>query len=197
MANEELRAFFAADLDDAARRAAAGVARALREASGGDAVRWVRSEALHVTLRFLGNIDPARVESLARAVGARVVPLAPFEIQLGAARLFPSARRPRVVMIELAPAGSLEDLAATVEDGVVAAGFEPEGRRFRAHLTLGRVRGRRQPGMRGLAAPAGTACEVAEVVLYRSELKPSGAEYTPLERMALRGGGEASTTNHP
>ena len=43
--------------------------------------------------------------------------------------------------------------------------------------------------MRGLAAPAGTACEVAEVVLYRSELKRSGAEYTPLERVAL--------TNHP
>jgi 2'-5' RNA ligase len=147
MADEEIRAFFAADLDDAARRAAAGVARALRESSGGDAVRWVRPEALHVTLRFLGDIDPARVEPLARAVGVRLAPLAPFEIQLGAARLFPSARRPRVVMIEL--------------------------------------------------APAGTACEVAEVVLYRSELKPSGAEYTPLERVALRGGGETSTTNHP
>ena len=94
-ADEGIRTFFAADLDDAARRAAAGVARVLRESSGGDAVRWVRSEALHVTLRFLGNIDPARVEPLVRAVGARVESLAPFEIQLGAARLFPSARRPR------------------------------------------------------------------------------------------------------
>jgi 2'-5' RNA ligase len=92
-------------------------------------------------------------------------------------------------MIELAPAEPLEQLAAAVEHGVVATGFEPEERRFRAHLTLGRLRGRRQPAMRGLAAPAGTACEVAEVVLYRSELKPSGAEYTPLERVAL--------TNHP
>jgi 2'-5' RNA ligase len=197
MADEEIRAFFAADLDDAARRAAAGVARGLREASGGDAVRWVRPEALHVTLRFLGNIDPARVRPLAHAVSDRVASLAPFEMRLGAARLFPSARRPRVVMVELAPAEPLEELAAAVEDGVVAAGFEPEGRRFRAHLTLGRLRGRRPPAMRGLAAPAGTACEVAEVVLYRSELKPSGAEYTPLERVALRGGGEASIEDHP
>ena len=64
-----LRAFLAAELGDATRDAAAGVIALLRERPGGDRVRWVRAEGLHGTLRFLGEIDAARVAPLARDVG--------------------------------------------------------------------------------------------------------------------------------
>jgi 2'-5' RNA ligase len=182
-----IRAFFAVDLDEAARAAAREVLRALREGPGGDAVRWVRAEALHVTLRFLGDIDPGRVKPLARAVGHELAGLGRFEMTLGAARVFPSPRRPRVVALEVGPEERLAELAAGIERGVVEAGFEPEERRFRAHLTLGRTKGSRPPATRGLAVPDGTACEVEEVVLFRSELQRSGARYTPLERAPLSG----------
>ena len=185
-----IRAFFAVDLDAVARCAAAEVAAALREGADGDAVRWVRPEALHVTLRFLGDIDPAEVVGLARCVGEQLAPLEAFDLSLGSARLFPSARRPRVVALQVAPPAPLERLAAAVERGVVAAGLPAEERPFRAHLTLGRVRrGERGPATRGLAAPEGTACRVAETVLFRSDRGPAGARYTPLERLKLGGGG--------
>lgn len=180
-----IRSFFAVDLDAGARRAASEVARALRAAPGGDGVRWVRPEALHVTLRFLGNIETERIPPLLRAVREQTADLHPFRIQLGGARPFPSPRRPRVVVLELAPAEPLAELAEAVERGVVAAGFAPETRSFRAHLTLGRVRGRRFPSATATAVPEASACDVEETVLFRSDLHRSGARYTPLERIRL------------
>jgi 2'-5' RNA ligase len=189
---EEVRAFFAIDLDDAVREAAAGVARLLQRRPGGDGVRWVRPEALHVTLRFLGNVETSRLPALVECVAREVDPLAPFASGLGMPRLFPTVRRPRVVVLELVPEEPIAGLAGAVERGVVAAGFESEDRPFRAHLTLGRVRQRRFPATEGLAAPEADEFQVREAVLFRSELHPSGARYTPLERLSLGGSG-----NHP
>jgi 2'-5' RNA ligase len=184
---DPIRAFFAIDLDDAAREAVCDVLHVLRESPGSEGVRWVRREALHVTLRFLGNIDPEQVVALAHAVGAEVAGQVPFAMTLGAVRLFPSPRRPRVVALEMAPEAELFELAAAVERGTGACGFEPEDRRFRAHLTLGRIKKGRGPATQGLCVPDGTATPVEDVVLFRSELQRSGAKYSPLERMALGG----------
>jgi 2'-5' RNA ligase len=184
--SDAIRAFVAIDLDAEARRAAAGWLAQLRAGSDVSAVRWVRPEALHVTLRFLGNVAASRVEAIARAVGAEVARIAPFELALGTPKLFPSPRRPRVVALELEPEAPLAELAAAVERGVVAAGFEAEARRFRAHLTLGRIRGDRAPALGAASAPA-ARFRVGEAVLFRSDLSPSGSRYTPLERMPLGG----------
>ena len=184
---ETIRAFFAVDLDAAARAAAAEVANELRLAPRGEDVRWVRPEALHVTLCFLGEIDPARVEPLAATVAKQVAPLAPFRRELGAARLFPQRRQPRVVILDVSPVEPLVALAAAVDRGAVASGFETEKRPFRAHLTLGRVRGRDFPAVASLGVPEGTACEVTEAVLLQSELGRGGATYTALEKISLAG----------
>ncbi len=185
MGSDAIRTFFAVDLDDAARCAAAELVRALRERPDGDRVRWVRAETLHVTLCFLGDTDPGRVAPLLERVAPELAPLAPFALELGAAHPFPSARRPRVVALDVAPAEPLEELAAAVERGVVGAGFEAEERPFRAHLTLGRLRSGRPPATDGLAVPEGVRFEVGAVVLFRSELQPGGALHTPLERVPL------------
>ena len=184
---ETIRAFFAVDLDAAARAAAAEVANELRLAPRGEDVRWVRPEALHVTLCFLGEIDPARVEPLAANVAKQVAPLAPFRMELGAARLFPQRRQPRVVILDVSPVEPLVALAAAVDRGAVASGFETEKRPFRAHLTLGRVRGRDFPAVASSGVPEGTACEVTEAVLFQSELGHGGAKYTALEKISLAG----------
>ncbi len=189
-ADAAVRAFFAIDLDERARRAAVAVADRLRAAAHGDAVRWVRGETLHVTLRFLGELELARVARLARCVREQTAALDPFRLELGGARLFPSRRRPVAVVLDVGPAEPLEALAGAVERGVVAAGFGPESRRFNAHLTLGRVRGRRFPRVTGEVTAGGENCPVTEVVLFQSELQPQGAHYTPIERAPL--GGEPS-----
>ncbi|MEE9607270.1 MAG: RNA 2',3'-cyclic phosphodiesterase [Myxococcota bacterium] len=189
-ADTTLRAFFAVELGEPARRTAAEVARQLHSGPGGDDVRWVRSESLHVTLHFLGQIPRERVPSLAQCVGEEVAPLSPFRLELDGVRGFPSPRRPRVVVMDVSPRAPLEGLARAVERGVVAAGFEPEARPFRAHLTLGRVRGRRAPSA-GAPPALGANFDVTETVLFRSELRPSGSRYTALERIRLEGGLES------
>jgi len=162
-------------------------------------VRWVRSENLHVTLRFLGEIAPELQAPLAAQVRAQTAALAPFALRLGALAGFPSGRRPRVVVLELAPQAPLAALAEAVERGVVAAGCAPEPRAFRGHLTLGRVRERGMPpSLAELAAPP-AVFEVTESVLFASELHPSGSRYTPLERVPLGGAGgrRLPSSNHP
>ena len=181
-----LRTFFAVEITDAARRAAAELAGRLAEEPGGDAVRWVRTEAYHVTLRFLGDTPISRLGEIVASVQRASAHLAPLELRLGALEGLPNARRPRVVVIDVEPREPLAGLAAAVERGVVAAGFAREERPFHAHLTLGRVHhGRRAPLLRG-------RCEavpftVDSLVLFRSDPAPDGAHYTVLERIALEG----------
>jgi 2'-5' RNA ligase len=182
---DPIRVFFAIDLDARTRRAAAEAMRALQTGPDGDAIRWVREETLHVTLRFLGNIDPAGVGRLADCVRERTATLRPFRLELGGTRLFPSKRRPVAIVLDVGPPERLEELAEAVERGVTAAGFDPEPRPFRAHLTLGRVRGKRFPVVTGSVTAAGESCDVNEAVLFRSELHHSGARYTPIERTPL------------
>jgi 2'-5' RNA ligase len=160
------------------------LARELRARPDGDAVRWVRPEGYHVTLRFLGNVPTAEVPALAKSVEGALAGSLRFSVTLGATHAFPSARQPRVVVIQLEPAAPLAALAERVEAGVVAAGLPAEKRRFRAHLTLGRVRGRRLPALAGPVADAG-ALEVGEVVLFQSDLGADGSRYTPLAQLPL------------
>jgi RNA 2',3'-cyclic 3'-phosphodiesterase len=185
----DLRLFWALEVGAAARARAAGIAAALRERPGGRDVRWVREELLHVTLRFLGAVDEARVGDLEREVGAATRGVAPFAASLAGLVLFPSPRRPRVVALGLEPVAALGTLAAQVERGVVAAGFAPEARPFRAHLTLGRAREQRRLALAADVTASvtahGDAWDVVETVLFRSDLAPSGARYTPLARVPL------------
>ena len=186
-----IRAFIAIALDDPVRRALAAIVRTLRTGPGGDGVRWVRPENLHVTLRFLGQTDPARIPAIVQKLRAAVSACPSLALQLGAVGGFPSPRRPRVIACEVGPEKSLVELAEVVEGAVTQAGCEPEARRFRAHLTLGRISGRLSKPVTAAVTAVGEAWLVNEIVLYRSRLTSSGATHTPLERIALGG------SNHP
>lgn len=186
---EQVRSFFAVALSEQAREAAAELAGRLRGSERGEGVRWVRPEGYHLTLRFLGNVARESIAELAEQVSEQVACLAPFAIHLGAASVFPSPRQPRVIALAVEPEAPLASLAERVERGVVAAGLPAERRRFRAHLTLGRVRNRRFPSVDGAAAVGAPAFPVEEIVLFQSDLQRTGAVYTALERIALRGSG--------
>jgi 2'-5' RNA ligase len=186
-AEKRVRSFFAVALSEQAREAAAKLAGRLRQKERGEGVRWVRPESYHLTLRFLGNVDREAIPGLAECVTEQIAPAAPFAMRLGAALVFPSPRQPRVVALAVEPESALASLAEGVERGVQAAGFKAERRRFRAHLTLGRVRNRRFPPLEGEDAVDCPAFPVDEVVLYQSDLQRTGAVYTALERIALLG----------
>jgi 2'-5' RNA ligase len=183
-----IRAFVAIPLDAELRRSTVAAIARLRESPGGDRFRWARPETLHVTLRFLGDIDPARVPGLGSALRTEVAATAPFALTLGALDAFPSLRRPRAVFLHVGPAEPLAALAAAVERAVVTAGFAPELRPFRPHLTLGRARRGRPAPVTASVTPPGDSPVVAEIVLYQSRLGRSGATHTPLDRIALGAG---------
>lgn len=181
-----VRSFLAIDPDDAAAAALRAWLAGLRRAEWAAHVRWVAPHNLHLTLRFLGDVAPARLAELAGALRAalREAPV-PFEVSVGAPAPFPNAARPRAIAALVAPHPALPQLAAIAERCARQVGVAPEARPFRGHLTFGRPR----PALPRLAAPllsAGPlAMLVAGITLYRSELTRSGAIYTALDRFAL------------
>jgi 2'-5' RNA ligase len=180
-----LRAFLALEIGEGARRAAAGAAQRLAREVRGREVRWTRPESYHLTLRFLGELPAEQVAPLAARVAEAVAGVAPFELRLGALVAFPSARRPRVLAASVEPEAPLAELARRVEAATLRAGFSPEARAFRPHLTLGRVRDRAHPDLAAAGPLAPEPFRVAEVVLFRSDLHADRAVHTPLERIAL------------
>ena len=153
-------------------------------------VAWVAEANLHVTLKFLGQIDEPRVAPIARAIGAVAARRPSFEVDVRGLGAFPAPVRPRVVWVGLEPAGPLAALAADLDAALGTLGVPLDARRFAAHVTLGRVReSRRRPELAAaLARPVECGrVPVTRLSLMRSELHPRGARYTELTSVVLAG----------
>ena len=177
------RLFVALDLPAEARgRLAEWRDRALR---GRDDLRPVPPESLHVTLVFLGSRPEAEIDAIAGALAAAVDGLPGALLRpLGVSGVPP--RRPRLFALDLEDDGGRAGVVqAAVSDALEAGGFyRPEKRPFWPHVTLARVR----RGVRAapLAAEApGQTFGATEVTLYRSFLRPTGAEYVSLAALDL------------
>jgi 2'-5' RNA ligase len=133
-----VRLFFAIELDDAVRVALHHAVAPLR--AGEPDLAWVRPEKLHLTMKFLGEVGEAHVERLALAAGDVAARHRPFELTLGGVGAFPNFRRARVVWMGVESEAKLELLHHDLELACSYVGFEVEGRPFRPHITLARVR---------------------------------------------------------
>jgi 2'-5' RNA ligase len=192
-----VRSFFAIALPPQARDACAALAEELRARPDGEGVRWVAPGSYHLTLRFLGNVEVEALADVAARVAARVAACSPFAFRLRAVAVFPTPARPRVIAVAAEPEEPVRALARCVEQGVVAAGLAPEKRGFHAHLTLGRVRSRRQPVLAGAEVSGAPEVPVREILLYRSDLGPGGSRYTPLHVVSLAGPAREAVIHSP
>lgn len=185
----EIRSFIAVPVDEAIIAQLASLQQEFRRAEA--PVGWVRPEGMHLTLKFLGNMPEAQAPALEAALRRAAAPFAPFPVRVESIGGFPNPRRPKVVR-----AGMREDtdtlaaLAAAVDAATAALGFAPEERPFRPHLTLGRVKAperldRLSALLQAHADDRFGEMTVREVLLFRSDLSPRGARYTPLRRIAL------------
>jgi 2'-5' RNA ligase len=190
-----IRTFIAIELTAECRESLAGVQKRLIPAGKG--VKWVRPEAIHLTLKFLGNIDEAQVEPVSEAMAQAAASCPPLRLRLKGVGAFPGVSRPRVVWVgvvgDTQPLGALQ---RDLEARLARLGFEPEARAFSPHLTVGRVRdfpssGRgKSPLAEAIVALSGLELEefeAGELILFRSELRPGGAVYTRLRQAALAG----------
>lgn len=187
-----LRLFIAVDLSEEAKGVLSGLLSRLRELDS--AVRWVEPKKLHITLKFLGEVEERKVEVIKDSLRRAVSGFKPFRMRIEVLGAFPSARRPRVVWVGVTEGEEeLSRLAGVVEEAMAGLGFPKEPRKFVAHVTLGRVKLRPSGGLvKFLERPEGVpkaVQEVEELILMRSILKPEGAEYTPLSRFPLGEGG--------
>ena len=188
MADPPLRLFVAVELPEHVRSALGASLERLRSSLGG-AYRWVRPEAVHLTLRFLGDVEAERVPELTSALGAAVGPLDAFELRLDGTGVFPNARAPSVVWAGLGgESAALVRLVAAVGTATAGVGEPAESRPYVPHLTLGRVRNRLgrpeaealAASLRGVTYEGTSPFQVDGVSLMRSEIGPGGARYTRL-----------------
>jgi 2'-5' RNA ligase len=150
---------------------------------------------LHLTVKFLGQVDEGRSEAIIGALTRSVAGVGAFDTEVVGLGAFPSAARPRVVWAGVTVgASAMGDLARRVDDALAALGFSREARPFSPHITLGRVRRpERAPALtealRGAAGRPFGRLRVARTSLMRSELSPRGARYTELAAASLGGAG--------
>lgn len=185
-----VRTFIAVETSAAVRRRAAELIAIF--AATGAKVSWVQPQNLHLTLKFLDEVPLNSIPEVSAAVQMAAASAEPFELEIRAAGAFPNAGRPRTLWLGTGEGSEpLGQLHAALENALRRIGFPKEHRRFAAHLTIGRVRGPSE-GLDELASliarhadfTAGRF-EVAELVVFSSQLAPQGAIYDALSRSAL------------
>ncbi|MBI4469523.1 MAG: RNA 2',3'-cyclic phosphodiesterase [Acidobacteria bacterium] len=186
--NEKIRSFICVEISESARAEIARVQAELRKDPAD--ISWTRPDGFHLTMKFLGDIEPGSVEPIAQVMTEVAGRAAPIGLALDCAGAFPNEKMPRVLWVGLK--GELDPLvrlALQLEEALEPMGFKRESKPFRAHVTLGRVR---RPRGSDLVArhlvDAEFHCSsfsVSELVLMRSDLRPTGTRYTSLARAGL------------
>lgn len=186
-----MRLFVAIDIPEAVRRALGELIARLRTESKG--AKWVRPEAMHVTLKFIGEVEPAKVDAIRAALRA-VHSERDVEMNFRGLGFFPNERRPRVLWCGIAASSNLAMLAADVDGALKPLDIPAESRDFVPHLTLARFSvDRGGPGAPDKLVRAADemksydfgSTRETEFHLIHSQLKRSGAEYTRLESFPI------------
>jgi 2'-5' RNA ligase len=187
------RIFCAVELPEDVRARVAAHVEGLRAAAGASLkISWERAEKLHLTLKFLGEIEAGRVEAVTRAAGRAAAACGKFEVSLREAGTFPPRGNPRVLWLGLRDdAGRLAELQARVEAECERENFPREARAFRPHITIARIRtpnaaARHVATLHRETDFAPAIFDVREFVVMQSRLGASGSRYTPLSRHGLK-----------
>lgn len=194
MTTEVIRTFIAVDLPPSVKEALDQVSLQLQEKLPDTPVRWVRTEKIHLTLKFLGDVSRENISMVEKILQAEASKRQAMEIGIGGIGAFPKLRHPRVIWVGVEAPSELFDLQRGIEDGVARLGYNYDKYDFSPHLTLGRISRKAssrdvrrvgkelhdfQVGFIGVA-------RIDEVHLYRSDLQPEGAKYTRLYTAPLR-----------
>lgn len=154
-------------------------------------VRWVNTQDIHLTLKFLGEIDEKRIPEIGGCIERCLSGISPFSMAVRGLGAFPSDHNPQVIWIAAEDeSGSLSRIQRALEDGLALLGFKKEKRPFAPHLTLGRLKSPRgKEAVRRMLAEHKNAecgsCTADAVCLFKSDLTPRGAVYTRLQSFAL------------
>ena len=184
-----MRSFIAIDLPEEVKKELnANFLRQLRAMTFRMSV--IKPEGIHLTLKFLGDVEPEMLDSINKALTPLLLKLQPFELRLKEQGYFGSRSCPKVLWIGLnGELESLKNLVETVEKTVCSMGFNPEERKFSPHVTIARVKERKP--CRGLVEYFSSlnvpqlAFNISSVYIKRSILQPTGAVYKTFYELSL------------
>ena len=193
MTPEAMRLFVAISIPEIVRHELAVVQDELRPLAGPRQARWVLTQQMHLTLKFLGNVPAGEAEKVARALAAACSGAAPFALAARGIGVFPSERAPRVLWIGFdCPDNGLADLQSRVAAAVAGWAERAGAEKFVPHATLARLQGLRRGESERILARATKLSgktfgewRVDEIELIRSELLPSGSRYTAVASVPL------------
>jgi RNA 2',3'-cyclic 3'-phosphodiesterase len=196
MEREAIRSFIAIELPDGIRRELNAVEQKIQSLAGESArktVRWVAASNMHLTLKFLGEVSSANLQMLTHVIKEAASHHAPFSFSVTGLGAFPNTRRPRVVWVGIEAPPDLLAIQKAIETETRRLGYPAEERPFSPHLTLGRTAQNARPDEVARLAQALNEMKIgqlgsvnaSELILFRSDLRPSGAVYTPLNHFPL------------
>jgi 2'-5' RNA ligase len=181
-----VRLFVALEIPSAVRDNLAAFMKELRavDTASKSNARWVRPENHHVTLKFIGNIDDAKLDAIRSALSG-VRSQQPVELRFRGAGFFPNERRPRVFWTGIEASPNLEPLASEIDAHLAKLGVPAETRAFAPHLTLARfeppgISERLRAAIKENANRDFGSMRTNEFHLIQSKTRPTGAEYTRL-----------------
>ena len=186
-----IRSFLAIELPKLILKKIEEVQRDLRSTRAD--VRWVNPEKIHLTLKFFGDIEESRIDPIFKSIEEPIRNTPPYSIEVKGVGAFPQLRNPRVIWIGLVNGKEiLTSFQKQIETQLEKIGFQTENRPFHPHLTLGRMK-----SSRGREEMVGRMekhreeefgdFQVERVILFKSDLKPSGPVYTLLREIKLGG----------
>jgi len=189
-----LRAFIAIELPKQLQDALDKQTTRLRQPLGEDLVRWIPTQNMHLTLKFIGNIAASHVEFLKQLITQTAESHSQFDLQISGIGSFPNSKKARILWAGLHAPAELASLQRSLEAGTTRLGYEKEERPFSPHLTLGRVRPNiDQTGLQKIRTILDTiqlgnigSARVDSIHLYKSELHTNGSVYTKLFSAPLK-----------
>lgn len=190
---EQIRTFIAIELPDEIKRYLTELENRLRDSTAIPA-KWVNPEGIHLTLKFLGNVNSNKLNGITKVLENAAASVTPFALNIKEAGAFPNLRKVQIVWIGLdGDTEPLKLLQSRIEDGLVPLGFSREKREFTPHLTLARVRDTASPAEReqlgsaiaGLATDSACSFKVTSVSVMRSQLSREGARYSQIAGIRL------------
>ncbi len=187
--NSKIRTFIALELPDQARSDINDLQKQLT--SAGLKLRWVKPLNIHLTLKFMGDVDSNKLDPICDSVASAVSPHKAFDLQPRGIGCFPGLKNPRVFWVGLSgEVDILGSLQTDVENALIPLGFKAEKRPFRGHLTIGRTKKRLNPlktaeALRAHSAFSSDVFTVNQVTVFGSKLQPAGPVYTKLYQSPL------------
>jgi 2'-5' RNA ligase len=183
-----IRTFIAIEIPAAVRKRISEVQNEFQKEN--ERISWTKPENIHVTLKFLGDVEENKIDAIASVVQKTAKNIQSFNVKVKNLGAFPNLRRARVLWVGLENAtAELTQIAEGMETGLSQLGFPEEERKFSPHLTIGRVKSalstRFVEKFQNYAFEGGEF-QVEEIVVMKSDLRPSGAIYTPLRKVRLK-----------